>query len=271
MKSQTLFQSSISIFVFLAFFVSCVILVGAEAGASSKKITLRIVYEQPITDNGHTLYKIWQERVNAVAPERLHIKYLGAYEVVPTFEQMEAVMRGTVDMAVLAPTFYSGLLPESMAIQCLGPVATVPEVRKSGMIDLMDKMHRAKLGVAFLGGGLWAGELRRTRRQIGHVQGAHRGVNESARAHEQRRAHAVDGDVLERFPELRLARSDHHHAVGAEEHHLVGDEEVEEIPGKKGPVDAQQDYLKERIEEVLLLGLRDGRKGESQGDLVIHV
>jgi len=160
MKKQALsFSSGTMFFVFmtiLAFFSMC--LKPAEAQQTKeKKITLRIVYEQPITDRGHSLFKVWQERVNKTAPERLHIQYLGAYEVIPTFEQMDALRRGTVDMAVVAPTFYTGVFPDAMAIQCLGSVATVPEVRKRGMIDLMDKMHRAKLGVAFLG-ALWSGD-----------------------------------------------------------------------------------------------------------------
>jgi len=160
MRRKELVTAFVSILVLGAFLAVCTMpTVAGAASPAKKKITLRIVYEQPITDNGHSLYKIWQERVNAAAPERLHIEYLGAYEVIPTFEQMEAVMRGTVEMAVVAPTFYSGLLPDSMAIQCMGAAATVPEVRKSGMIELMDKMHRAKLGVTFLGGGLWAGCL----------------------------------------------------------------------------------------------------------------
>ncbi|MCK4784249.1 MAG: TRAP transporter substrate-binding protein DctP [Desulfobacteraceae bacterium] len=159
MKRKEILTSFVSILVLIVFLAVCTMptVAGAVSPSKQKKITLRIVYEQPITDNGHTLFKIWQERVNAAAPDRLHIKYLGAYEVIPTFEQMEAVMRGTVDMAVVAPTFYSGLLPESMAIQCMGAGATVPEVRKSGMVELMDKMHRAKLGVTFLQ-GLWAGD-----------------------------------------------------------------------------------------------------------------
>jgi TRAP-type C4-dicarboxylate transport system substrate-binding protein len=125
--------------------------------AASEKITLRIIYEQPITDRGHSLFKIWQEKVNASAPEKLQVKYIGANEVIPTFEQMESLRRGLVDMAVVAPTFYSGLLPEGISIQCLGPVLTVPEIRKQGILALYDKILRAKLGVTLLG-GLWAGD-----------------------------------------------------------------------------------------------------------------
>ncbi len=125
--------------------------------AKAQKITLKIVFQVPLTDRPHSLLKIWLDRVNAAAPNRLHIQYLGSYEVIPVFEQMDALKRGTVDMAILAPTFYSGLLPEGMAIQCMGPKATVPEIRKRGMVALQDEIHRAKLGVTYLG-GLWSGD-----------------------------------------------------------------------------------------------------------------
>lgn len=144
-------------FFMLVVLTFVVIFVTPAMAQKQEKITLRIVYEQPITDRGHSLFKVWQEKVNAIAPQRLHIQYLGAYEVIPTFEQMAALRRGTVDMAVLAPTFYTGLLPDAMAIQCMGASLSVPETRKKGMVALQDEIHRKKLGVAFLG-GLWAGD-----------------------------------------------------------------------------------------------------------------
>ena len=123
----------------------------------SKKITLKMVYQLPRTDRQYYLFNLWQDKVNAAAPEKLHIEHLGSNEVIPTFEQMEALKRGTVDLVLLAPTFYTGLLPEAMAIQCMGSGATIPEVRKKGMIALQDQIHRAKLGVTILG-SLWAGD-----------------------------------------------------------------------------------------------------------------
>jgi len=128
-----------------------------SSAVQAKKITLKMIYQLPWTDSCHVIFKEWHDKVNAIAPEKLHIKYLGAYEVIPTFQQMEALKKGTVDMGVIAPTFYTGLCPEAMAVQCMGSAATVPEVRKSGMMELQDKIHRAKLGVKVLG-SLFAGD-----------------------------------------------------------------------------------------------------------------
>lgn len=158
MEKRKIAISYVSIFLVLTMGLLAVMTVCSKpALAKEEKITLRIIYEQPITDRGHSLFKIWQEKVNATAPERVQIKYMGANEVIPTFNQMESLRKGLVDMAVVAPTFYSGLLPEGIAIQCLGPVLTVPEIRKQGVLALYDKLLRTKLGVTLLG-GLWAGD-----------------------------------------------------------------------------------------------------------------
>ncbi|OGP55214.1 MAG: hypothetical protein A2162_06440 [Deltaproteobacteria bacterium RBG_13_52_11b] len=144
-------------FLMLMVLIVSVLFVSPALAQKQEKITLRIVYEQPITDRGHSLFKVWQEKVNAINPQRLHIQYLGAFEVIPTFEQVAALRKGTVDMVVAAPTFYSGLLPDAMAIQCMGAAVTVPESRKKGMVALQDEIHRKKLGITLLG-GLWGGD-----------------------------------------------------------------------------------------------------------------
>lgn len=161
MKRQGLLIVSISLILILmlAFVGACAPQKPKEKAAPKKveKITLKIIYAQPWTDRGHRIFKEWQDKVNAVAPDRLEIKYLGAYEVIPSFQQMDALMKGTVDMAVLSPTFYTGVVPEAMAIHCIGFQATVVELRKMGMLGLLDEILRAKVGVTCIG-SLWAGD-----------------------------------------------------------------------------------------------------------------
>jgi len=144
-------------FLTLMVMIVTVLFVSPALAQKQEKITLKIVYEQPITDRGHSLFKVWQEKVNAINPQRLNIQYLGAYEVIPTFEQVAALRKGSVDMVVAAPTFYSGLLPDAMAVQCMGAAVPVVETRKRGMVALMDEIHRKKLGVTVLG-ALWSGD-----------------------------------------------------------------------------------------------------------------
>ncbi len=75
------------------------------------------------------------------------ISYLGANEVVPTFEQFEAVRNGSVDLILGAASYYTGQIPEAMAVQ----YAKLPptELRKSGFYDLMRSIHE-DAGVVYL-------------------------------------------------------------------------------------------------------------------------
>lgn len=154
MKRQgTILWPSICLVLALAVLVVCTNPMPTQAQVPRKqeKITLRLIYEEPITDLTSTVSKAWVDKVNASAPGRVEIKYLGAQEVIPAMQQFEAVKKGTVDMAYLAPLYYTGLVPEGMVGFCLGYKATVPEQRKMGLIALQDQIHRAKAGVAVLG------------------------------------------------------------------------------------------------------------------------
>ena len=75
------------------------------------------------------------------------VSYLGANEVVPTFEQFEAVRNGSVDLILGAASYYTGQIPAAMAVQ----YAKLPptQLRKNGFYDLMRKIHD-DAGVVYL-------------------------------------------------------------------------------------------------------------------------
>ena len=75
------------------------------------------------------------------------VSYLGANEVVPTFEQFEAVRNGSVDLILGAASYYTGQIPAAMAVQ----YAKLPptQLRKNGFYDLMRKIHH-DAGVVYL-------------------------------------------------------------------------------------------------------------------------
>lgn len=125
--------------------------------AEAKKVTIRMVLPQVSDIESYHFVRIFIEKVNAAAPDRLYLKVLGGPEVIPPFEQMGALKRGAIDMLVSYPTFYGGVLPEALGIQLMSAHAKAPEVRKRGMVALQDKIHRQKLNVAFLG-TVWVGD-----------------------------------------------------------------------------------------------------------------
>ncbi|MBM3509235.1 MAG: hypothetical protein FJX61_03725 [Alphaproteobacteria bacterium] len=92
-------------------------------------------------------FAIFQQMVNSRLKGKVEVNYLGGAEVIPLFEQFEAVRNGTVDVILGAASYYTGQIPEAMAIQ----FAKLPptKLRTNGYYDLMRKIHLDK-GVVYL-------------------------------------------------------------------------------------------------------------------------
>ena len=92
---------------------------------------------------------IWfKDMVNAELEGTLKIKYLGAAEVVPAFEQFGALQDGVIDTLLTATAYYKGTLPVARA--GLFSNLTVAERRKSGYYDMMRKIHAEKTDTVYL-------------------------------------------------------------------------------------------------------------------------
>lgn len=92
---------------------------------------------------------MFQERVNSRAQGRLQIRYIGGPEAIPTFEQIEAVKAGLVDIAYLPAAYYVPQMPEADAIKLSD--CTPWEERESGAYDYLNNLHQKNLNVYYLG------------------------------------------------------------------------------------------------------------------------
>lgn len=79
---------------------------------------------------------------------KLVITYLGGPEVVPPFEQFEALRNRVVDVIVGVGAYYSGTIPEGNAL--LLARKSPMELRKNGYYDLVRKIHKEKGNVVYL-------------------------------------------------------------------------------------------------------------------------
>ena len=92
---------------------------------------------------------IWfKDMVNEELKGELKIKYLGASEVIPAFEQFQALQDGVIDTILTATAYYKGSLPVARA--GLFSNVSVPDRRKSGFYDLMRKIHAKKTDIIYL-------------------------------------------------------------------------------------------------------------------------
>lgn len=89
------------------------------------------------------LQKLVTERLKG----KLVVSYLGGAEVVPPFEQFEALRNGTVDVIVGVAAYYTGQMPEASAILLARKSPT--ELRGNGYYDLMREIHDEQ-GVVYL-------------------------------------------------------------------------------------------------------------------------
>lgn len=91
---------------------------------------------------------MFQKLVNQRLKGRVSVSYLGADEVVPPFEQIEALRNGVVDVILGASSYYTGQIPEALGVL----YAKLPpsKLRQNGFYDLMRKVHLEKGNVVYL-------------------------------------------------------------------------------------------------------------------------
>lgn len=88
----------------------------------------------------------FQKTVNEKLKGKVVVNLLGSSEVVPPFEQFEAVRDGVVDVLMTAGAYYKATVPEAAA--GLGSTKFGSELRKNGYLALMREIH-AKHGVYY--------------------------------------------------------------------------------------------------------------------------
>jgi len=89
----------------------------ALAGAATitmaqDKVTLKMVGSFPIGPSPTAeIGKVFMENVNRLGEGKVEITYLGASDVVPTFDQPEALVNGVFDVWYGAPNYWAGVVP----------------------------------------------------------------------------------------------------------------------------------------------------------------
>ncbi|MSP51242.1 MAG: hypothetical protein EXQ91_02435 [Alphaproteobacteria bacterium] len=130
-------------------FTAAVVVMGVVGSALAQQQTVRLKGLTPWVTSYYWSepFAIFQQLVNTKLKGKVEVTYLGGAEVVPLFEQFEAVRNGTIDVILGAASYYTGQIPEAMAVQ----FATIPptKLRQSGFYDLMRKIHLDK-GVVYL-------------------------------------------------------------------------------------------------------------------------
>jgi TRAP-type C4-dicarboxylate transport system substrate-binding protein len=142
--------------------LSCLVAVALLVGIMGFSLPPAEVQAKPIVIK---VVQSWPKPVEWNRPGEQYIKWaelrlkgkvkfniLGGPEVIPAFQQGEAVRNGVVDMMLGAITYYSGIMPE---VDCFKMFTLPPwELRKKGVFDYYNKLHAKKLNAFYIGNTL---------------------------------------------------------------------------------------------------------------------
>jgi TRAP-type C4-dicarboxylate transport system substrate-binding protein len=116
--------------------------------ASAQEIVLKAGSFLPLTVNFGEPFKNFVDHVNAENKGVVQIRVVGGPEAVPPFQLGNAIKSGVLDMAVVPPAYYKGLMPEGDADILTKQSFT--EQRKNGAWALLNKLHEEKVNAHYL-------------------------------------------------------------------------------------------------------------------------
>lgn len=92
---------------------------------------------------------MFKEKLEKASNGKIEIFYAGGPEAIPSFEQIEAVTGGMVQMALLPATYYVPQMPVAEAVKL--STYTPWEEREKGVYDFLNKLHQERLNAYYVG------------------------------------------------------------------------------------------------------------------------
>ena len=126
--------------------VAVMVLTGAQGVAA--ETVLRVGTFLAPTGVWHRPIERFIEQVNERDAD-LRLELVADPSSVSPFQLGAAVQAGVVDIAYISGSFYTNIVPEADALKNFN--LPVQEVRANGALDLMNRIHREKMGTVFLG------------------------------------------------------------------------------------------------------------------------
>lgn len=121
----------------------------AALTAQAQEVTLKAVSAFSKDSYFDRKFERFVKEVNENGKGIVQINFIGGPEAMPPFEVGNALKAGVVDLVNTTGVFISNLVPESLALS-FSPVP-MKEVRANGGYELMDKIHREKGNMVWLG------------------------------------------------------------------------------------------------------------------------
>ncbi len=139
----------------IRFFAVCLIffLALSNTKAIAQTIELKAVSFLPKDHRLCAQIPVWIKRVNEELKDVLKITWIGGPEVMPPFEQPEAIRKGIFQVGFIPAAYYMGILPEADAIS-LSKYDFKKEREKGGIWDYFVERHK-KINMMLIGTWLY--------------------------------------------------------------------------------------------------------------------
>jgi TRAP-type C4-dicarboxylate transport system substrate-binding protein len=134
------------------------------AGAKVLKAVSFLPKDHPLCAMIH----VWVDRVNDQCKEAIKIDWVGGPEVIPGFDQAEAVRKNTVQVIFNPTAYYAPLMPEGNAFS-LSKLTMAEERKPGGFHDFMVKRHK-RIGMMYIGTWLYDPFYLRVNRPVTSVK-----------------------------------------------------------------------------------------------------
>lgn len=123
------------------------------ANISAQPMELKGVSFLPKDHRLCAMIPVWISKVNTELKDSIKVNWLGGPEVMPAFEQPEAIRKGIFQVGFIPAAYYGGLLPEADAIS-LSTYDFKKEREKGGVFDHFVERHK-KINMILLGTWLY--------------------------------------------------------------------------------------------------------------------
>jgi len=138
-----------SVVIFSLLFLSLI----SISSISAQPVELKGVSFLPKDHRLCAMIHVWIDKVNTELRDSIKVNWLGGPEVMPPFEQPEAVRKGIFQIGFLPAAYYTGILPEGDTIS-LSKYDFKRERERGGVFDYFAERHK-KINMTLLGTWLY--------------------------------------------------------------------------------------------------------------------
>ncbi len=147
MDMKKLFYCSLMVLIISLFCLT--VSLPVQAGPKTLKAVSFLPKDHPLCAMVH----VWVNRVNEQCKDAIKIDWVGGGEVIPGFDQAEALRSNTVQVIFNPTAYYAPLAPEVNAFT-LSKLTMEEERKPGGFYDYMVQRHK-KLGMMYIGTWLY--------------------------------------------------------------------------------------------------------------------